>query len=123
MIAMHKVLSWVILFLVLITYQNESLEGTWIAESDSKSKWVFTNDGKCKRYYDNELLNTYVYSLSNKSPQCDKTVPINSKTQYLKLVKVGKVDSEYCYEVNGITSEKLSLRQMGRGGLLLFDKQ
>ncbi|WP_139135285.1 hypothetical protein [Roseivirga sp. 4D4] len=120
---MYKVLNWVMLLSVLSTHQNESLEGTWMAEKDSKSKWVFTNDGKCKRYYDNELLNTYVYSLSNTSPQCDKTVPVNSKTQYLKLVKVGKVDSEYCYEVNGITAEKLSLRQIGTGSLLLFDKQ
>ena len=61
--------------------------------------------------------------MNNTSPQCGETVPVNSNTQYLKLTKIGKVDTEYCYEINEITAQKLSLRQIGRGGLLLFNKQ
>ncbi len=108
---------------VTVDSHNQTIQGTWIAEKDAKSKWVFTGDGNCKRYYNGELLNTYAYSMNNTSPQCGKTVPVNSNTQYLKLTKIGKVDTEYCFEINGITTEKLSLRQVGRGGLLLFDKQ
>ena len=108
---------------ITVDSQNQTILGTWIAEKDAKSKWVFTSDGNCKKYYNGELLNTYAYSMNNTSPQCGETVPVNSNTQYLKLTKIGKVDTEYCYEINGITTEKLSLRQIGRGGLLLFDKQ
>lgn len=108
---------------VTVDSQNQTIQGTWIAEKDAKSKWVFTSDGNCKKYYNGELQNTYAYSMNNTSPQCGETVPVNSNTQYLKLTKIGKVDTEYCYEINGITTEKLSLRQVGRGGLLLFNKQ
>ncbi|MFT6872177.1 MAG: hypothetical protein ACJAVN_001183 [Roseivirga sp.] len=108
---------------ITVDSKNQTILGTWIAEKDAKSKWVFTSDGNCKKYYNGELLNTYAYSMNNTSPQCGETVPVNSNTQYLKLTKIGKVDTEYCYEINGITTEKLSLRQIGGGGLLLFNKQ
>lgn len=128
----YLLISSVLLGLILISSfgspitvdsQNQTILGTWIAEKDAKSKWVFTSDGNCKKYYNGELLNTYAYSMNNTSPQCAETVPVNGNTQYLKLTKIGKVDTEYCYEINGITTEKLSLRQIGRGGLLLFNKQ
>ncbi len=102
---------------------SKSIVGTWIAEKDSKSKWVFTSDLKCKRYYDSVLLSTYTYSISNTSPQCGETVPVEQHTSYLKLTKEGPVNSKRCYEINGITAEKLSLRVVDRGGLLLFDRQ
>lgn len=101
--------------------QNASIVGTWVSEKDSNSKWVFTQTD-CKRYYDNELLFTFSYSTSNSSPQCGHTVPIDRYTSYLKLTE--NIDGkDYCYEINGITNQKLSLRAVGRGRAMVFNKQ
>ena len=80
--------------------ENTLIIGVWISETDSKSKWVFTDDFKCKRYYDNILLNTYTYSISNIS--CNNQT--DSEFNYLRLEKENAT-TVYCYAINGITSD------------------
>ncbi|MFS4457315.1 hypothetical protein [Maribacter sp. 2304DJ31-5] len=106
-----------------ITNTNSSIIGYWVSENDPKLKLVFTPDGKCMEFYDNEKQDEYTFSISNISPQCGEEVHVDQYTSYLKLVNI--VDSEdiYCYEINGITSSTLSLRFLGNGGFVIYNKE
>lgn len=97
--------------------------GVWIAESDPKSRLVFSSDGKCKDYYDNILEDEYSYVIENSSPQCDTEVPIDSYTNYLKLININDILDQNCYEINGVTDQKLSLRLLGMGGVIVYDRE
>ena len=97
--------------------------GIWVSESDSKSKIVFSNDGKCKEYYDNILEGEYSYIIDNSSPQCETIVPIDVNTNYLQLINVNDAHDKNCFEINGVTDQKLSLRYLSMGGAIVYDRQ
>ena len=101
--------------------QNPSIIGEWISESDSNSKWVFT-DSECLRYSQGRLLNTYSYSISNTSPQCGFEVPVNKNTAYLLLTKKSNA-KKYCYEIASLNNEYLTLRPINKGGFMVFVRQ
>lgn len=104
------------------TPQNSSIVGTWVSEKDRRWKLVFTADLKCKQYYENELNETDSYVISNTSPQCGETVPIEEHTSYLQLTNLADGD-KICYEINGISPAILSLRVVDRGGAMVFKRQ
>jgi hypothetical protein len=102
--------------------QNSSIVGTWLSESDSKWKLVFTTT-KCYQYYGGTLVETNSYLISNTSPQCGKVVPVDNYTNYLKLIDDQSSTNVNCYEINGITSQNLSLRPVNNGKILIFVRQ
>lgn len=101
---------------------NPSIVGEWISEEDTRWKWVFTADGECKDYYSGVLKNTYTYTISNTSPRCGRDVHIDRNTSYLSLTKVSNTPKKICYEINGVTDTHLSIRALGRGGAIVFDR-
>lgn len=101
---------------------NGSIIGSWISESDPKSKLIFSLNGKCKEYYDGILQDEYTYIISNTSPQCDTNVHIDQYTSYLQKMNVNDPGDIYCYEINGITSTILSLRFVGNGGFMIYNR-
>ncbi len=101
---------------------NDSIIGVWIAEDDNNSKLIFLDNGKCEEYYENKLESEYNFSISNNSTQCNESVHTDGNTSYLRMVDVNNND-EYCYEINGITSTKLSLRFLNRGGFVIYSRQ
>ena len=87
--------------------EDSLIIGTWISEDDSKYKMVFVCD-TCTWYYNNVVIDTYIYKLSNTSPQCNENVSINAKTLYLSLTNVSD-GNEMCYFFNGCSEEYLSI--------------
>ena len=102
---------------------HSSIIGTWISEEDSKWKMVFTNDNKCFRYYNNNLRETDTCIISNTSPQCGETVPVDSQTSYLRLTNVQNINDVKCYEINGITDSILSIRPLENTNIFVFIRQ
>lgn len=100
---------------------KDRIIGSWVSDSDSNSIWIFSLDGKCKRYYASKLLNTSDFTITNTS--CDNK--IDSEYEYLKLIKsTGKI---YCYAINGITQDGndayLSIEFNGNPSPILFKKK
>lgn len=126
------ILIIITLLLIAITYSfttkglpNQSTKdkiiGTWVSESDTKSKWIFSLDNKCKRYYDGNLLKTYNFTITSSS--CSNEY--DSKYEYVKLSD--NANKTYCYAINGITQEGsdtfLSLEYNAKLKPMLFKKQ
>ena len=119
------------MFIVTIIYSfktttiNQSTKdkiiGTWISDEDINSKWVFSTNNICKRYYNGRLLNTYSFSITSYS--CNNE--LDSIDEYLKLTKNNS--KTYCYAINGITKDGndtyLSLEFDGNPRPMLFKKQ
>jgi ABC-type uncharacterized transport system permease subunit len=100
---------------------KDRIVGSWVSDGDSSSIWIFSLDGKCKRYYASKLLNTSDFTITNTS--CGNK--IDSEYEYLKLIKsTGKI---YCYAINGIIQEGndtyLSIEFNGNPTPMLFKKQ
>ena len=123
--------SWLFLIAIFTTnissnsqtpYKNSSIVSTWISEEDTNWKLTFTTNNKCYQYYSNTLIETDTFSISNTTPQCGITVPIDKYTNYLQLKNMlsGNIT---CYEINGITSACLSLRVVDKGGSIVFIRQ
>jgi len=113
-----------------LTQSTENLLGTWImvdskriGEADSflSSKWVFSNDGNCKWYENDELVDTFRYSISNYS--CDNSFNGNYKT--LKLLNNYSVENR-CYGINGFSEYNgkiyLSIEVKGNPTPIVFEK-
>ena len=122
---------WLFLIAIFLTnissnsqtpYQNSSIVSTWISEEDVNWKLIFTTSNKCYQYDKNTLIETDTFSISNTTPQCGITVPIDNYTKYLQLKNVLSGDIT-CYEINGITSASLSLRVIDKGGSMVFIRQ
>lgn len=100
---------------------KDRIIGSWVSDSDSNSIWIFSLDGKCKRYYASKLLNTSDFTITNTS--CDNK--IDSEYEYLKLIK--STVKIYCYALNGITQDGndtyLSIEFNGNPSPMLFKKQ
>ncbi|MDX5418443.1 MAG: hypothetical protein LPK09_04445 [Hymenobacteraceae bacterium] len=104
------------------TNPPQTMAGTWRSEEDDNWKLVFTDEGICYQYYQEDLLETDTYTVSNTSPQCDQEVPVDSHTSYLQLENM-ETNESTCYEINGITANTLSLRPLTMGGVVVFKKQ
>jgi len=100
---------------------KDRIVGSWVSDGDSDSIWIFSLDGKCKRYYASKLLNTSDFTITNTS--CDNK--IDSEYEYLKLIKSTR--KIYCYAINGITQDGndtyLSIEFNGNPSPMLFKKQ
>ena len=101
--------------------QDSSIVGSWQSEEDSDIVYVFKNDNKCYIYYLQELYKTSNFTISNTTPQCGITVPIDKYTSYLQLQDVQSNESE-CYLINGITDDYLSLSIVDRGGVIIYKR-
>jgi hypothetical protein len=101
--------------------QSSSIVGSWISEADSNWKLKFTSE-RCYQYYADTLVETDHYVISNTSPQCGSTVPVDNYTSYLKLSDLNDTTSIICYHINGINSKNLSLTMVGRGGQMVFER-
>ena len=98
---------------------EEQIIGTWMLENSSPEyKLIFTNNGICKEYEDNELLTTYSYSLENNS--CESYAA--TATLYLKLID-NSDQSTTCFELSSITDNTLSLMIIDKGKMMLFNKE
>ena len=104
------------------TQEDASIVGTWISEEDTNWKMVFTTS-KCKWFYENIQTEEFNYLLSNTTPQCGETVSITVHTEYLQITNSADPNDKTCYEVFGISMESLSIRMIGSGKLLVFDRQ
>lgn len=96
--------------------------GTWISEEDTNWKIVFTKDHTCDQYYTDSIIEKDTYVISNTSPQCGLEVEVAEHTSYLTLTDTATGD-KICYEMNGISEKKLSLRVIGLGGAIVFTRE
>lgn len=99
--------------------QNEII-GTWIAEDDTKVKLIFNTNGVLSEYYDNELMDTYDYSISH---QCGTESDNNA--WFLKTSDQNELDIR-CYELYGANPNNngiLSIRDMITGKIFIYNKQ
>jgi len=97
------------------------LEGTWLEENDSSSKWVFHNNN-ANYYYDNELIFSFTYRVSDTSPQCGEEVQTGDKIEFLELTDTSDGEQK-CYYINGLNGDTLSLSPFGQSFLLVLIKQ
>lgn len=118
-----SLITLVVIFGFCSTITNSTITGSWINEKDSNSKLIFDTNGKCKRYYEGELIEEYIFSISNNSLQCGVNVHVDIYTSYLKIININDVNDFYCYEINGITASKLSLRPIEDGGFIVYYKE
>ena len=92
--------------------------GTWEEEEDSEYSLVFSSNGNCSEYSENELLSTYTYSIEDSN--CDNYTALN--TTYLKLIDLD--DSQItCFEILNIEEEVLSLLIIDKANRLFFIRQ
>ncbi|MFD2245863.1 hypothetical protein [Pontibacter ruber] len=101
--------------------QMERIVGTWLSEEDTNWKLVFTAEGICYQYYQEEALETEKFTISNTMPQCDEVEHIDAETSYLQLENI-ESNEKTCYEINGITGSFLSLRPLTLGGAMVFKR-
>jgi hypothetical protein len=101
--------------------KDSSIIGSWVSEEDSLYKIVFTAD-KCYDYYEGVISDSSTYVISNSSPQCGQNVPVENYTSYLQLTSL-KDGEKTCYEINGITSQTLSLRELDQGEPSVYKRQ
>lgn len=97
--------------------------GTWISREEPEWKWVFTENGKCFDYYDNQLSETYKYSIQTISPQCGQEVSVGEKFSYLKLTNEDNHNEEYCYEIFSLDEKTLQIRYFNTSSLIYMNKQ
>lgn len=125
---MQKTVVLIVLALVgyttLTSFDNpeDDIIGTWVLEADINSKWVFTDNGGCSWYYNNDLVDTFTYSISETSPQCGHQVKTGGvEDYYLKLIDSDS--EEYCYEIFGVSETTLSINFLGLAEIKVFNKQ
>ena len=119
-------------FLTLSSFNNpdEDIIGTWILESDTDSKWVFTTNN-CYWYYEGNLEDTFTYVLQDLStiPNSGLSVALcgnivktgGEEDYYLKLTD--EDDQDYCYEIFSLDNENLSINYLGQAEIKVFDKE
>ena len=94
--------------------------GTWIAEDDLNVKLIFKSNGVMLDYYENELTDTFNYSISH---QCGSESDNNS--WFLKTSLQNELEIR-CYEIYGVNDNNdkvLSIRDMTTGKKFLYNKQ
>ena len=103
--------------------EKEIIIGEWKNTETPEWKWVFTKEGKCYDYLDNQLSDTYNYSIESTSPQCDQNVPTGELFSYLKLVNVKDANDLFCYEILSLDETMLQIRWLERGGFISFTRE
>jgi len=104
--------------LELISNHNSQIIGTWEEEEDNNYKLVFSANGTCKEYENNELITTYTYSIV--SSNCNDYSSSNS----IYLRWLDEEDSQAsCLEILNITDDTLSLMIIDKAERLFFNKQ
>lgn len=95
------------------------IKGTWHAENDFQSVWVFEDVRSCKQYYQNELLRTYTFEIGSNLSACDPNLPLNNEHTLLLLKSL---NNNQCYFINGLTESTLSLSPIDGGKMMVFKK-
>ena len=100
-----------------------NIVGTFVNNKDPDWMLIFDANGKCYKYEAGVPTTTYTYTITKSTPQCGVEVDVNEsqETDYLQLTD-DSTNSTDCYVINGISSI-LSIRPVGAGGLLIFNKQ
>ena len=88
-------------FLVLTSFDNpdEDIIGTWILESDTKSKWVFINDN-CYWYYENSLEETFTYTVQDLSDSLNSGLSVSLCGQEVKTGGTEEVIDNKAFDFN-----------------------
>jgi len=101
--------------------QDTSIVGTWVSKEDPNSVWIFKEDGTLIVKYEGVPNDYYTYRISSTSPQCGKNVQTGPNITFLELTEENS-KQQYCYYINGITDETLSLSMFNKGGVIIFQK-
>ncbi|WP_237732342.1 hypothetical protein [Flavobacterium sp. UGB4466] len=95
---------------------SKKIVGTWYADANRNTRWVFTADGKVFNYDKNTFKVMYRYTISN---SCQ-----NNSDDTLEFVTLMDKDGdEYCFRINAINENKngvLSMTNMSNMEALLF---
>lgn len=95
---------------------SKKIVGTWYANANRNTRWVFTTDGKVFNYDKNIFKVMYRYTISN---SCQ-----NNSDDTLEFVTLMDKDGdEYCFRINAINENKngiLSMTNMSNMETLLF---
>jgi len=100
--------------------EKKDIVGTWISEDDSNWKVVFTADNMYCQYYEGNVIEKGLYTISSTIPQTEPNVPTGEDISYLKLV-----DSDWnteFYEINGVGADTLSITWIENGNLIVFNR-
>jgi hypothetical protein len=130
---MNRNLKHIAILTILIGLQNfacaqaseerKLIIGVWMAE-DKSERLEFKTNGECIEFVSSDKsYNTYTYNISDTMPVCITKESINPKIKTTFLKMIDKKDGlQFCYEINGFSAKTLSLRILGRGGFLLFNR-
>ena len=102
-----------------ISNYNTEIIGTWVSNEDSSYKRVFTSNGICNDYSEEELVSTYTYNIST---SCEE----ENTHGFIYLNLIDEDNDKYCFEINAINennSNVLSLTGLMRGKIQLYTKQ
>ncbi len=95
---------------------SKKIIGTWYADGNRNTKWVFTQDGKIYNYDKDIFKVMYHYTISHSCLNySDDTI------EYLTLMD--RDGNQYCFKINAINENKngvLSLTKMDTMQSLLF---
>ncbi|WP_233431394.1 hypothetical protein [Flavobacterium tructae] len=95
---------------------SKKIVGTWYADANRNTRWVFTTDGKVFNYDKNTFKVMYRYTISN---SCQN----NSDDTLEFITLMDKDGDEYCFRINAINENKngvLSMTNMSNMEALLF---
>ena len=126
---MKNIKSILLTFLIIMTYSCKAQQipeieyatniiGTWVLEEDTNNKLVFTSDGQCKIYEQNQLDTIYEYSFENNS--CLNYIEVD--VVYLKWREVNSLEFT-CLEISGMTTNTLSLMLIDSAQILYYNRQ
>lgn len=105
------------------TQKQLLMDGVWVSADDKKSTLVFTNNSMIW-VYGKDTTNIVRYCLADSctvDTAAFTTFGLNkfdTPHEYDYIV----TDDEFCYAINGIMKDILSMQYQGRGNLLLFKK-
>lgn len=95
---------------------SKTIVGTWYADANRNTKWVFTQDGKVYNYDKNIFKVMYHYTISH---SCGN----NSDDTIEFITLMNRDGDEFCFRINAINENKngiLSLTKMDNMESLLF---
>ncbi|MEG2101731.1 hypothetical protein [Flavobacterium sp. FlaQc-28] len=95
---------------------SQKIIGTWYADRNRNTKWVFTQDRKIYNYDKDVFKVMYGYTISHR---CQNNS--NDTTEFLTFMD--RDGNEFCFRINGINENKngiLSLTKLDNGETLLF---
>lgn len=106
--------------MINLTQEEEAIIGTWINTETPEWKFEFKTDGKCYDYYNNQLEDTFSYSITQENSKNGKLT-----LSYLKLVNIKKSSEVMEYEINSLGENKMCLDYLGDKGtkLIYFTKE